>query len=175
MRDKIFGTAVGTPLNRDAKRRVLAYARSWNARHRQQGQHIGPLTRTTFDVLRALLFSFHNQHTGRCFPSYEAIAQAASCARSTVALAIKALERAGVLRWIHRLRRSGARVLRTSNAYVFTVPQSSSENPTRTQNQGILPSSSPSVPAAPQIIVLDPRSALDAALIRLGQHCGALP
>ena len=39
---------------------------------------------------------FHNARTGCCFPSYEAIAAKAECARSTVAEALKALEWAGV-------------------------------------------------------------------------------
>ena len=41
----------------------------------------------------------------RAFPSYEAIAEAAHCARSTVAEAIKALEDAGVLTWVQRVKR----------------------------------------------------------------------
>jgi len=47
-----------------------------------------------------LLWAFHNARSGLCFPSYEAIAEAAGCARSTVAEAIKALEDAGInLTW----------------------------------------------------------------------------
>src|SRR5208283_3068830 len=118
MRGKMFGTSVGTPLDREQKNRVMAYARAWNALNKTDGSHIGPITRAGFDVLRALLWGFHNQHTGRCFPSYEAIAAKAGCVRSTVHAALKVLELAGVLTWIHRLSRAGGRVLRTSNAYV---------------------------------------------------------
>jgi Helix-turn-helix domain len=46
---------------------------------------------------------FHNSRTGCCFPSYEAIATKAECARSTVAEALKALEWAGVLTWQNRI------------------------------------------------------------------------
>jgi DNA-binding FadR family transcriptional regulator len=49
------------------------------------------------DVLQALLWGFHNSRSGCCFPSYEAIAAKADCARSTVAEALKVLEWAGVL------------------------------------------------------------------------------
>ena len=42
-------------------------------------------------MLEALLWAFHNAKSGICFPSYEKIAEAASCARSTVAEVIKAL------------------------------------------------------------------------------------
>ena len=65
------------------------------------------------------------------------IAEAAGCARSTVAEAIKALEDAGILSWVNRLKRvSGeasrdlfghrirkTRVIRTSNGYQFIDPQ----------------------------------------------------
>ena len=43
--------------------------------------------------------------SGCCFPSYEAIAAKAECARSTVAEALKALEWAGVLTWQNRITR----------------------------------------------------------------------
>jgi hypothetical protein len=71
-------------------------------------------------------------------PSSERIAEAASCARSTVAEAIAALEDAGILSWVQRIKRVrercsdllGAnvwrwRVLRTSNAYNFRDPGTS--------------------------------------------------
>ena len=87
-------------------------------------------------MLEALLWGFHNARTGCCFPSYEAIAAKAECARSTVAEALKALEWAGVLTWQNRITRiRGARarpvrplggrwrVIRTSNAYVFRDPK----------------------------------------------------
>jgi hypothetical protein len=44
------------------------------------------------DVLEALLWGFHNARSGLCFPSLAKIAEAARCAPSTVAEAIKALE-----------------------------------------------------------------------------------
>jgi Helix-turn-helix domain len=54
-------------------------------------------------VLEALLWAFHNAKSGLCFPSYETIAEAAHCARSTVAEAIKALEDAGIMTWVQRV------------------------------------------------------------------------
>src|SRR5271165_4272699 len=103
-------------------------------------------------VLEALLWAFHNAKRGLCFPSYETIAEAAHCARSTVAEAIKALEDAGILTWVQRVKRVRERcadllgdngwrwrVLRTSNAYNFRDPgspdPSKSEKPTGTPNQ----------------------------------------
>src|SRR5512132_3232037 len=131
-REKVFGYAPGVPLDRNAKARIMMYVRAYNARTREEGQHIGPVTRAFTDVLRALLYSFHNSRDGRCFPSYERIAEAANCARSTVYEAIRALERAGVLTWVNRLTKIRVperdlfgrivtrwQVIRTSNSYRF--------------------------------------------------------
>ena len=180
-REKVFGPGRTVPLDRNAKVRVATYARAWSARNRQPGQHKGPITRAFLDVLGALLWGFHNAHTGRCFPSYEAIASKAGCARSTVAEAVKVLEWAGVLSWQHRIVRVrercrdlfGAngwrwRVIRTSNAYVFSDPQmavggrfsSSSEKQKGTLDQEVSSSL-----LAPEI---DPNSPLERALARFG-------
>ena len=51
------------------------------------------------------MWGFHNARSGLCFPSYETIAERAACARSTVAEAIKALEDAGILSWVNRIKR----------------------------------------------------------------------
>ena len=157
-REKVFGPGPRVPLDRNAKARVMAFAKAWNARHRQPGQHRGPLTRATVEVLEALLWGFHNSRSGGCVPSYEAIAAKAECHRSTVAEALAVLEWAGVLTWQNRITRAVVRqrdlfgrwthrrtVIRTSNAYVFRdpqpqlagVPAAKSENPAGTQNQEI--------------------------------------
>jgi hypothetical protein len=84
---------------------------------------------------------FHNAATGKCFPSYEAIAEAAACTRTSVYHAIRALEAVGILTWINRIKRVREyvpglfgkasawrwRVLRTSNAYVVTDPLAASK------------------------------------------------
>ena len=134
-REKIFGQGRGEALDRNAKARIMVYARAWSARHRRPGQHRGPLTRATLEVLHALLWGFHNSRDGRCFPSYETIAQRAQCCRDTVYEALKALEGAEILTWANRLIRVQfrerdlfgrmelrSRLVRTSNAYVFRDP-----------------------------------------------------
>lgn len=134
-REKVFGKGPGRPLDRNAKVRITAYARAWTARHKQPGQHRGPLTRAYLEVLEALLWGFHNSRDGRCFPSYETIAARAQCCRDTVCAAIKALELAGILTWVNRLVRvdfrekdllgnlvKRTRLIRTSNAYQFHDP-----------------------------------------------------
>ena len=136
-REKVFGPGRAVPLDGNAKARIQAYARAWSGRNRQPGQHKGPITRAFLDVLQALLWGFHNSRTGVLLPSYEAIADKAECARTTVAEALKVLELAGVLSWQHRHHpdpRGAARdlfghhgwrwrVIRTSNAYVFRDPK----------------------------------------------------
>ena len=67
-REKVFGPGRAVPLDRNAKARIQAYARAWSGRHRQPGQHKGPITRAFLEVLQALLWGFHNSRDGRCFP-----------------------------------------------------------------------------------------------------------
>jgi hypothetical protein len=134
-REKVFGAGRCQPLDRNAKARIMVYARAWSARHRRPGQHRGPLTRATLEVLEALLWGFHNSRDGRCFPSYETIAARAQCCRDTVYEAIRALEGAEILTWVNRLIRVQfreldlfgklalrSRLIRTSNAYTFRDP-----------------------------------------------------
>src|SRR6516162_9745231 len=105
-REKIFGPAPSYRLDGNAKARLWATANAYNTANRQPRQHQGPLTWATLRVLRALLWRFHGADGGgRCFPSYERIAAAAKCARSTVAVAIKELEDAGILTWVNRIAR----------------------------------------------------------------------
>jgi hypothetical protein len=134
-REKVFGQGRGVALDRNAKARIVVYARAWSMKHRRPGQHRGPLTRATLEVLEALLWGFHNSRDGRCFPSYETIALRAQCCRDTVYEAIRALEAAEVLTWVNRLIRVQfreldlfgkvalrSRLIRTSNAYMFRDP-----------------------------------------------------
>ena len=157
-REKIFGPAPSHRLDGNAKARLWAAAAAYNSANRQPRQHQGPLTWASLRVLRALLWRFHGADGGgRCFPSYERIAATAKCARSTVALAVRALEEAELLTWVNRLTkirrrerdlfghwRSEWQVLRTSNGYRFVDPLErepgrrvwcKSENPTRPQNR----------------------------------------
>lgn len=134
-REKMFGEGRCLPLDRNAKVRVMTLARALTHRT-EEGKHYGVITAKFIRVLEALLWGFHNAGTGRCFPGYEAIAERADCARSTVYEAIHALERAGVLTWVNRITRirewgpdlfgkaaNRWRVIRTSNAYTFNDPQ----------------------------------------------------
>jgi Helix-turn-helix domain len=134
-RAKIFGQGRGRPMDRNAKARLMHLARALT-RRTEKGRHYGVVTAKALGVLEALLWGFHNARDGRCFPSYERIAEAAHCARSTVYEAIAALEVAGLLTWVNRIKRvrewapglpgvgaSRVRVVRSSNAYAFNDPQ----------------------------------------------------
>ena len=178
-REKLFGPGRAVPLDRNAKARILAYARAWGARHRQPGQHRGPITRAFLEVLEALLWGFHNARTGRCFPSTRRSPPRPSAAgtRSRGAEGAGVGRRADLADRIARIQvrerdlfgrwASRWRVIRTSNAYVFRdpqqrsegVPASKSENPAGTLNQEIQ-----SLTAAPA----DPDSPLERALARFG-------
>jgi Helix-turn-helix domain len=179
-REKMFGEGRLLPLDRNAKARIMALARALSHRT-EEGKHYGVLTAKFVAVLEALLWGFHNAQSGRCFPSYERIAEKAHCARSTVYEAINALELAGVLTWVNRITRirewgpdlfgraqNRWRVIRTSNAYTFVDPQpcarppdsSKSEFPTETEGQE-------SFSLAPR--VLNATNPLHQALMRLGK------
>lgn len=175
----MFGEGRCIPLDRNAKARVMTLARAL-MRRTEAGKHYGEVTAKALAVLGALLWGFHNAHSGRCFPSYEAIAAKADCARSTVYVAIRALEDAGVLSWCNRLARvrdwgpdlfghakNRWRVIRTSNAYTFNDPNpSKSDLPTGTAGQESFPLPAP---------VLDPKNPLHRALGRLKEGIGAAP
>ena len=160
-REKVFGLGRPRALDRNAKARIMHWARCLS-RRTEKARAYGVVTAKALAVLEALLWAFHNAKSGVCFPSYEKIAEAASCARSTVAEALKTLEDAGVLSWVHRIKRVREaaapnlfdgpgwrwRVIRTSNAYNFRDPRvavgppvaSKSEKPTGTANQAFFSS-----------------------------------
>jgi hypothetical protein len=140
-REKMFGEGRAVPLDRNAKARIMVLARALSHRT-EKGKHYGVLTDKFLTVLRVLLWQFHNSRGGRCFPSYETIADHAHCGRTTVYQAINALERAGILSWVNRIARirewgpdlfgraqNRWRVIRTSNQYCFVDPQTSAPPP----------------------------------------------
>lgn len=141
-REKTYGMPACTLTNAD-RGRIMQDAHDYNALNRKPGQHNGPLTHAYLVVLRTLLFSFHHQVTGECFPSYAAIAKRSGVSRTTVGEAVKALGLASILTWSHRIGRTWRRVrdvrtgqlvrltqvVRLSNAYVFRVPPAPAKDP----------------------------------------------
>jgi hypothetical protein len=161
-REKMFGLGRPRALDRNAKVRIMHWARCLS-RRTESGKAYGAVTAKALAVLEALLWAFHNAKSGLCFPSYEKIAEAAHCARSTVAEAIHALEDAGVLSWVQRIKRVREaapdlfdgqgwrwRVLRTSNAYNFHDPGPAERPQNRSETGGFssrrrIPSAWPTV------------------------------
>ena len=137
-------------IDRNARARLLFQAEALDRRTHLPGQHGGCLKRTGLAVLKALLFHFANVVTARCDPGYDALARAAGVARSTVAVALRRLEAAGLL---ERVRRQVGMV-RYSNAYRFRAAPNPSETakskcrPQTTTNKKTEPLSARAVPAA---------------------------
>jgi DNA-binding MarR family transcriptional regulator len=133
MRRRIFGAAPGYALDREGKLRLMLKARAL-VRVRELG-------RAALMVLDALTYRFHGPR-GTVFPSLGTLAAAAGVARSTAALAIRELEKLGLISWVHRLRRIRVRsehgdgwrwrCLRNSNAYRLAGSAQCSESDRRT-------------------------------------------
>jgi hypothetical protein len=181
-REKMFGEGRLVPLDRNAKARIMVLARAL-MRRSEKGEHYGILTAKFVAVLGVLLWGFHNAASGRCYPSYERIAERADCARSTVYEAIHALERAGILTWVNRIVRirewgpdlfgraqNRWRVIRTSNAYAFIDPQPRTKPPDSCKSEFPTETAGPEfkleAPPAPRP-QLDPANPLHRALMRL--------
>ena len=127
-----FGPPERGNLDRNLVARIMFFAEALDRRTRGPRQHGGILKAKGLDVLRALLKRFYCYLTGECFPSYDQIAEAAGCSRSTVAAKLRILEQLGILQTIrrkvvasftsrvHRVRFDVA--VQTSNSYVFNLP-----------------------------------------------------
>jgi len=114
------------PLTREQRARLIFLAERMDANTREPGKHGGCLKRTGLQVLRILLFHFHNVASGRCDPSLDTIAKAAGMARSSVVKALARLEAAGIIERIRRARwvrtNGRKRCVQWSNAYLLNVP-----------------------------------------------------
>lgn len=190
-REKVFRRVLGSPLGPKAKKAIMRSVELYNAKNRKPGEHHGPITPAFQRVLSAMLWKFHNGRTGYCFPSYETIAAAARCCRDTVYEAIKALEAADILTWVNRFDKIRTecrdflgrvftrwQVIRTSNAYCFRdpLPCATGCDPYKAENPpGTLNQEDSYTKGSMKIVVLDPASSLDSALIGLGRACGAIP
>jgi hypothetical protein len=127
-----FGPPERRQLDRNLVAKILFLAEALDRRTREKSMHGGLLKAKGLDVLRALLRRFYSYCDGTCFPSYDAIAAAAGCARSTVAAKLRILEQLGIVETIrrkvvasftsrvHRVRFDVA--VQTSNAYLFNLP-----------------------------------------------------
>jgi hypothetical protein len=156
-RRKLFTSGKQAPISRDDRARVMLLADASRRR--------GNITRAAVDIMRALLFQFANLKDGRCIPSHARLAEAAGCHERTAGRCLQALEEAGLVGWIHRLRRIKevvggglvrvVRVVRSSNSYDFPPAiHTDRQNDGGTSNPDLR---SDLTPAAP--IVFEPRAA----------------
>ena len=67
-REKMFGMGRPRALDRNAKVRIMHWARCL-ARRTEKGKASGQVTAKAVAVLEALLWGFHNAKSGVCFPS----------------------------------------------------------------------------------------------------------
>jgi len=176
-RAKLFTDGKQTPIDRNDRARVIFLA--------EVARRKGDITRAAVDILRALLFTFANLKDGRCFPSYERLAEAAGCVPRTVGRCLPDLEAAGLITWVNRIQRvrervaglggmwaSVWRVIRTSNAYDF--PLIAKQTPAFVDKGQKSLGTEILVTSLPSPTPLNPETPLGAALLRLGQTLGAI-
>jgi predicted transcriptional regulator len=85
-------------------------------------EHALGITRTDIDVYEALFDFLCFAGTGRWFPSWEAIAEAARCCERSVGRALRRLQHHGLLAWVSRSRRDAeGRRGQTSHAYFLDM------------------------------------------------------
>jgi hypothetical protein len=138
-RERRYGEPETLTIDRNLRVRLWVAAKAYNAAEKAKGEHGGPLTHAMLRVFGELLFYFAGKRG--CWPAYEQIAAKAGVARSTVALAIRALENAGFIRVINRIVRVDhwmtdmfgrrARITaieRLSNSYVLCWQHKSASN-----------------------------------------------
>ena len=176
-RPKLFTDGRQAPVDPNDRARVMVLA--------DAARRDGRITRAAVDILRSLLFTFANLKDGRCFPSYQRLAEAAGCHPRTVGRTLPDLEAAGLLTWVHRIQRvrervaglggiwaATWRVIRTSNAYDFP----SIAKQTRAfldKGQKCRGTTSP-VTFSLSAPVLTPQTELETALLAFGRACGAV-
>lgn len=120
--------SISTPLDRNAKARLLFYAEALERRTKAPGRRNGALGYVGLAVLRALLLRFHNSRSGLCCPSIMKLQTATGLCRGAVCDALARLERSGIVRIVRRIVRE--RITRVSpitgmvEQYVGTVQSS---------------------------------------------------
>jgi hypothetical protein len=103
-REKVFGPGRLVPLDRNAKVRVTMVARAL-MRHQEKGKGLRQESaRRRWRCSPRCSGASTTPRPASASPSYEAIAEAAGCARSTGYEAIRALEQVGVPSWVNRIK-----------------------------------------------------------------------
>jgi hypothetical protein len=126
---------LSTPMDREARHKMLFLAEALERRTKMKGRKNGALGQIGMQVLRALL-GFANKATGLCYPSYFALQLATGLSRGGIRAALRRLEAAGIICVTRRLKRvlvvrmspltgQPEEIITTvqdSNLYAFTLP-----------------------------------------------------
>jgi hypothetical protein len=127
--------ALSTPLDRNAKARLLYVAEALERRTKAAGRRNGALGYIGLAVLRVLLLRFHNSRSGLCCPSILTLQAATGLCRGAVCDALARLERSTLVRITRRVVRERvtrvspitglieqyAGVIQTTNLYAFAA------------------------------------------------------
>lgn len=124
------------PVSTKARALVMDRAEALERSTKAPGQRDGVLGQSALMILRALLFHFLDPKIGKLDPSYKQIQEQTGFCVQTIAVALKRLERAGILDITRRMARKGAKlwnefmgrfvwrewVEQQTNAYMVNVP-----------------------------------------------------
>jgi len=98
------------PISTKARAQIMERAEVLERSTKAPGQRDGVLGQSALMVLRALLCHFLDIKSGRCDPSYKQIQEQTGFCVQTIAVALKRLERAGILDITRRIARKGAQI-----------------------------------------------------------------
>ena len=124
------------PIPTKARALVMERAEALERSTKAFGQRDGVLGQSALTVLRALLFHFLDTKSGQLDPSYKQIQKKTGFCVQTIAVALKRLERAGILEIRRRIERKGKQlwnelarrfvwlqwIEQVTNAYMVNVP-----------------------------------------------------
>jgi hypothetical protein len=183
------------PIAKGLANRYYQKARAWNRTQKISGRYGGALGSAALRVLESLIFDFLNFGSGRCDPSYEAIARKTGLGRSTVAVALARLKKLRIIHWLRRCVEHWAEgrfeLRQDTNAYGILPPSqwfsfvdpSPSPPPPDPTTWGAAPPLPPlieqaaaetdaggSLAAVASLLESDPADGLALALARLGRR-----
>jgi hypothetical protein len=98
------------PISTKSRALVIDRAEALERSTKAKGQRDGVLGQSALMVLRALMCHFLDTKSGRCDPSYKQIQKQTGFCVQTIAVALKRLERAGILDITRRMVRRGAQI-----------------------------------------------------------------
>lgn len=96
-------SAHSTPMDRNARARLLQLAEGLERRTKAAGRRNGALGQIGLQVLRALILRFHNSQSGLCCPSIFKLQLVTGLSRGAVCDALARLERSGIVRIVRRI------------------------------------------------------------------------